>query len=393
MPALREGRARFTPGAFLLRILNALLRLFASPGSEGDTGKAPPTTGSTAPILENRPDFVPLTVPYLCVAAPYDYHELGFWDFPERAGWMPFDSLKLKCYRIDGGHASLSEQVAFLQAWLFFGVLAEISSICGLSLDIEAEFFAINDAEDGAKVISTAALNGLSRRWLEAAEDTAQASQPSRAARMIQVVRHAMSMQTRYVRPTKRESQSLLSYPQCMVLLSIRIVFRAVLLTLAMSGECEIAEIRSLMDPQVQQSFPAVWDELKDFSKDILLGNGWCRSECKLLERMDGAYETFAIGLTRRKMDHNGCNDFRCFADQVNEDVYKTVHVDAGCQCTSVVVDPEDLREVLGRGKIPRIIISKDCTQTTVSENHPYNAISHVCKLYISLSALAPLIL
>lgn len=280
MPESRDGRARLIPGAFLRRILNVLLRLFVKPESEENSAKAPPTTDSTAPIPDNRPDFVLLTVPYLCVAAPYDYHELGFWDFPERAGWMldargyrnnfaneliwdleeldreytcrqrkipeeisskrPFDSLKLKCYRIDGGHASLSEQIAFLQAWLFFGVLAEVSSICGLSLDLETEFLVTNDAEDGAKVVSTAALNGLSRRWLEAAgaqgQGPVQTGQPNRTARMIRVVRHAMSMQTRYVRPMKKESQSLLSYPQCMVLLSIRTAFRAVLLTLAMSG-------------------------------------------------------------------------------------------------------------------------------------------------------------
>ncbi|KAK0439128.1 hypothetical protein EV421DRAFT_1737984 [Armillaria borealis] len=135
-----------------------------------------------------HPHFIAFSVPYLCRLVPYDYNPRGFWDFPERKGWMldgkgehwkfpneivwdlhdldsqyacrrrsipeellarrPQDSLTLKCYRIDGSVLSFAEEVAFLQAWLFFGVIAEVSSICGLcGSSIEAK--CVNFVQDG----------------------------------------------------------------------------------------------------------------------------------------------------------------------------------------------------------------------------------------------------
>jgi hypothetical protein len=104
---------------------------------------------------------------------------------------------------------------------------------------------------------------------------------------------------------------------------------------------------------------------------------------------MDGSYEFFATSLKRRKMDHSGCGDFRCLANQVNEDGYNTVHVQSECQCHSVAVDPEDLRAILMRGAVPRILVSDDY-QLIVSEDHPYIAISHVCKLNAPPLVLMP---
>lgn len=386
---------------------------------------------TTRPCPSRRPYFIPFTAPYLCTTSHYDFDDRGFWDFPERVGWAldatgyrnfsnaiewaqnlafldglytcrrrkipeelslarPLDSLKLKCYRINddapGGYryAGVSEQVAFLQAWLFFGMLSEISSICGLSIDLEAEFVVAGPA--GSRKVCTAALDGLPQRWLDAADTrilhdptTKHILDSDQAARIVRVVQHAMSMQTRYEDPRKSESRRL-TYPECKVLLSIRMVSRAAVLTLAASEACDMVIIRALMDPQVQQSFPARWDELKQFAADELQREGWCRSECKLLERMDGSYEFFATSLKRQRMDHSQCDDFRCLADQVNEDVYETVHVEPGCRCASVVVDPEELQAVLAKGKVPRILVSEDC-RLVVTENCPYAAISHVCKL------------
>jgi len=264
-----------------------------------------------------------------CATSPYDFDDRGFWDFPERAGWAldatgyrsfsneiewsadlapldamyacrqrkiseelsaarPLDSLKLKCYHIDGGgyrHAGISAQVTFLQAWLFFGMLAEISTICGLSIDLEAEFVVAGPA--GSWEVCTAAMDGLPQRWLDAAAEealcptTTQDLGSDRVTQMTRVVQHIMSMQTRYEDQRKSESQ-LLTYAECKVLLSIRMVSRAAMLTLAMSGACGMATIRALMDPQIQQSCPARWDELGEFAKVELLRKGWCRSECKL---------------------------------------------------------------------------------------------------------------
>lgn len=281
----------------------------------------------------------------------------------------PRDALRLKCYRVSGDDeyrlADLSEQVAFLQAWLFFGMLEQVSLICGVDARLEDEFV-LQQCE-----VTTAPLDRLLQRWLDAKLN------PEQAVQIVRVIQHVLSMQTRYEDPRKRESQEL-TYAQYKVLLSIRVATRTVLLALAMSGVCEPGTIRSLMDPQIQQSFPAWWDGLKEFARDELLRAGWCQSECKLLERMDGCYEFFSTSLTRPRMDHDQCDDFRCLADQVNEGTYKTIHVKPECGCAQIVVVQEELRAILQRGEIPRIAISDDY-RLSVVESGPYIAISHVC--------------
>ncbi len=369
-----------------------------------------------------RPHFMAFSVPYLCRSVPYDYDPRGFWDFPERKGWMldgkgehrkfpneivwdlhdldsqyacrrrsipeemlarrPQDSLTLKSYRIDGSVSTFAEEVAFLQAWLFFGVIAEVSSICGLcGSSVEAK--CVNFVQDGPSMVSTSVLNDFVTEWLASLNACNAEEQADRIARMLNVVKHVMSLQTiisTYGNPKKAETQAL-AYSECKVLLSIRLALRAVLLTLLKSRRCYLSQIRFLMNPQIQQSFPARWDELKDFASKELLASGWCRSEGKLLERMDGSYNFFATCVPRWPMDHSRCNDFMCLADQINENHYVQAHVEPHCRCESVVLDPEKLRSILEKGKVPRVFIEDD-DKLTVSEDHHYVAISHVCECY-----------
>ncbi|KAF9458798.1 hypothetical protein BDZ94DRAFT_65674 [Collybia nuda] len=258
----------------------------------------------------HRPHFIPFTAPYLCATSPYDHDPSGFWDFPTRVGWAldptgyskyrneqeimdwekdlapldarygcrrrkapeslsrerPRDALRLKCYRMGGGDgryqlAELSEQVAFLQAWLFFELLAQVSSICGVSVRLEDEFVL------PGRQVSIAALERLMQTWLDVNLNIEQVTQ------IVQVIQHVLSMQTRFEDLRKKESQALTS-TECKVLFSIKVAIRSVLLTLALSGVCESTIIRSLMDPQIQEYYPAYWDELKDFARDELLHKG-----------------------------------------------------------------------------------------------------------------------
>ena len=63
--------------------------------------------------------------------------------------------------RVDGIAVTHTSKAAFIQAWLFFGTLHEMSSMCGLStVDIQTEFIV-----DNGTGVSTAALNGMAARW------------------------------------------------------------------------------------------------------------------------------------------------------------------------------------------------------------------------------------
>ncbi|KAH9893642.1 hypothetical protein C8Q73DRAFT_697870 [Cubamyces lactineus] len=378
-----------------------------------------------APVV--RPHFIPFECPWLPTKTPYDNHPDGFWDFPERAGWAldgqrkhrtfpnevanalnpvmteldqrykcrqrtistpvvkkrPNDSLSVKCFRSNGDEATMSEEVAFLQAWLFVGVLAQVNMATGVEADF-ASLFCVPAIGDDTKILSTAPLNALPHRWLEALETLSEAHRIERWKELLKIAQHVMTLQTSIsTQKSDAEEPRTLTYDECKVLLSIRVLFRAIVLTLALSGSSppsSTADLELLMHPALSQSFPASWDELKDFAIDDMLAAGWCKSECQLLERYDGAFNFFASRLSagRWRMDHGRCTDWMCVADQVDEKTYTTAHVERVCKCAMVHVEAEDLCTVLDHGKVPRIVISKDWKLSVVNDGQPYVAISHV---------------
>lgn len=109
-----------------------------------------------------RREFIAFRVPYLCTS--FTYIGLGYWDYPSRVGWevhhfdrechrrcppgnciasdrTPGDvryGVQTPCVsRMDDPTPAVQEKVTFFKAWLFFGALTEVSSICGLSLDLQ----------------------------------------------------------------------------------------------------------------------------------------------------------------------------------------------------------------------------------------------------------------
>ncbi|KAJ6469397.1 hypothetical protein C8R45DRAFT_430419 [Mycena sanguinolenta] len=401
---------------------------------------ARPATIETTP---HRPYFISFECPWLPTKYPYDNHSDGFWDFPERAGWVldgkrqyrtfpnpvadsldpilkrldnkyrcrqktvrqrllasrPADSVRIKAFRSDGRQSSLSDEVAFLQSWLFFGVYAQVNAITGVRSDPTSDF-ATETHTDGSKTLSTAVFDVLPHRWAAALSAPGE-DRMGRWKQLLEVVQHAVTLQTiiSHQKVNRELKPRTLTYDECKVLLSIRLLFRAILLALVLSisspsppdssssslapvvipdATPDIAALDLILHPVLAQSFPADWDELKDFAIDEMRTHGWCPSECQLLHAFDGAYNFFAARLPPRTLvDHAHCTDWTCVADQVDDSRYETKHVEDGCGCASVRVAPEQLSAVLAREKVPRLVLSNDL-KVSVSESEPYIAISHV---------------
>ncbi|KAI0730408.1 hypothetical protein C8Q76DRAFT_792572 [Earliella scabrosa] len=381
----------------------------------------------------SRKHFIPFECPWLQTDTPYDDHPDGFWDFPERAKWVldgrrehrkfpnevmdalapilrdldekyacrqravpasllasrPKDGLSIKCFRSDLSVASVGEEVAFLQAWLFFGVLKQAHAILGFAEGDPAAEFVVRDRNGGGttRTLSTAALDVLPHRWAAALNVLPSETRMERWRELLAVVHHVVTLQTviSTCKPATDEGRTL-TYDECRVLLAIRILFRAILLALTLSlppslpaSDGDLGALQLLLQPALAQAFPADWDELKDYAIDEMRMGGWCPSECELLERFDGAYNFFAARLRggRLQLDHTRCSDRMCVADQVVEEAYETAHVQEGCRCALVRVKPEELCAVLDRGKVPRVVVSPDL-RLSVSEGGAYVAVSHV---------------
>ena len=364
------------------------------------------------PNMPPRPEFIPFTVQNLCILNPYDGGD--FWTYPERCGWIVNDKdtqchvfcppgtchegltshemwedgrviRPLRFTRSDGNPVLASEKVAFLQAWFFFGMLEEISTLCGLVMDTETEFV----VEDGQ--ISTAKLNGLPGRWLEAASTTGKAGNTTLMKHILALARHSYLMLTE---EANREDTPVFfyTYSECRILHSLDILIRIIGLHLLLHGQTpgfEDAEGEGWHKGRVWSSLD--WSlgrregmkQLGDMAAEELKHHGWCASELTVIE--DRELQAFASLLPRsRVLNHSHCGNAVCGAYQTDEITYQTKHVGADCNCDFVGIETSALINVLSEAWVPRVVITEDLELQLVSEDYPYYAISHVCTLISS---------
>jgi hypothetical protein len=115
------------------------------------------------PYIED-PAFTLPSVPYLGDLIAYD--GCGFHGFPRRHGWIVTDNL----YRferdaprnIDPALQTPENLAAFVQAWLYFGVLHELFNVI-LDLNVSLEDF--TNARDGQVFLTTSQLRRHIRSW------------------------------------------------------------------------------------------------------------------------------------------------------------------------------------------------------------------------------------
>ncbi|THU81554.1 hypothetical protein K435DRAFT_936145 [Dendrothele bispora CBS 962.96] len=382
-----------------------------SPTSQAPTKSVTLTMPQSSPDMPPRPEFTPFQVPNLCESSPYDGKD--FWTYPERYGWIVH--AKDACHhvlcpprlcrhgmgnvefleksetrlvrhpmlsRLDSKPVLASDKVAFLQAWLFFGLLTEVSNLCGLDLDIAAEFI----IKDG--LVSTTRLNGLPERWYEALARTGRVGDKTLMENILTFARHScLMLSEEFV--SEHTFRFQYTYTECRVLQSLQILVRIIGLHLLLhtytpgfaATEEEGWEHNRISNSLTWSLYRSEgMDQLSDLARDDLEEQGWCESELDLL----GPDElTFASLISRPRIrDHSHCGDVICDAYQTDEATYRTRHVKDGCSCDFVSVETDILTAALSEDKIPKLLITRDLKIQTISEpDYPYIALSHVCML------------
>ncbi|KAI0749838.1 hypothetical protein C8Q80DRAFT_1164244 [Daedaleopsis nitida] len=363
------------------------------------------------PTLPPRPEFTPFIVPNLCEHPIYDGED--FWTYPARHNWV-IHARDKQCHvwcppgrcsddvdedadeeyrkvrppllsRPDGSSVTAASKVAFLQSWLFFGTLNQVSRLCGLGLDIEAEFLV-----DGGRSVSTSALNGLPRRWFSALGPR----RSGQDALMEQILTHARQIGLLLNRKLAEDDHSVDGYQikyeytaeESRVLHSLDILARILGLHLLLhiyASDSKASTGDTWHGKRIVQSID--WyhhvegmDQLSDDQVyDHLLERGWCDSELGLLDH----HELFVASLLERPRarSHSSCTDRLCYAYQTDEATYQTAHVDEGCTCDFVGAQTEELTDVLSQGNVPAVVITENLEVLVVrSDQYPYIAISHV---------------
>ncbi|CAK7206491.1 hypothetical protein SEUCBS139899_009287 [Sporothrix eucalyptigena] len=291
------------------------------------------------------------------------------------------------------------EQQAFLQTWLFFGLLAE--------------FFGLNESDTGYRLVDAETaqteLDALYRDYVEEENDNGAISKYLTSMPMLRATQAPLLIVSRLRLAGPRILQRIQYLHRCLRFSSfllnaaIHTPFNPAIKTsiaalgeLLSTGFATAANLRRIPDAQVTFSF--AWaDRFLEDGSDLerhMVAHGWCPSEvAKIRFVHQGLGTRHYLSLLRKggpPHDHRQCTHEGCGAFQINAATYQPAHAKEGCSCTLTSVDvPEVLRVLKGTPTYPvlrvRITSSSDGSEG-VAEMHieeytdglPYVAISHV---------------
>src|SRR2546429_3765002 len=152
----------------------------------------------------SEPSRPPLEVPYLCYP-PFVYDGEGFWHFPEKVrkarrfsrllshslrSGRPIDLSRNPEDPVEAcGLSSINDILAFLQAWLYFGMLSEVLSLSGIKVEL-GKFVKINAL--GKPVVSTANLMEHITYWLQSEHQTPRTEKQRRYGQVKLCIRNVV---------------------------------------------------------------------------------------------------------------------------------------------------------------------------------------------------------
>ncbi len=302
-------------------------------------------------------------VPFLCQEW---YDGLGFTDFPLRKGYQEpgSDALEL-------GQHSWAEKSAFLQSWLYFGMLEEVLGFRVIKQDF------IHEGNVDSSCLLQYILEWYNR--VLAMSDEQRQESHLRAQRCLTKVRSlCMTL-------LDEEKDGCPLIPE--VLLSIRILGESL-------SQAKHSIWWSILGRNPIEYIDArgKWGSSKLVAKQ-LMERGWCPNEVAFLQNYPpgspnaGAY--YASYLHRPHMGlHGQCSASRCAVGNVDVDTYQTKHCDTiapACdgKCLHIQPSLKAIHTILAQGTIPLLYASFSSSGLNVEvvayeAGMEYTAISHI---------------
>lgn len=286
------------------------------------------------------------------------------------------------------------EHQAFLQTWLFFGLLAE--------------FFGLNESDVGERIVdadtSKAEIDALYRDYVEEEGDVkyltgAKILQPQSAILIMTRLRLAKPSIEHRIRHLHR----CLTFTCFLLNTAIHTEFDLAIKTsiaalgdLLATGFSTATSLKRIPDAQVHFGFAWAAKYLEGASdlERHMLDNGWCRSEVEKIRSVNQGLGTQHFLSRMRKgglrRDHTSCSKDGCVAFQLNLETYRPCHAQEGCDCELKFVDEPEVQRILKETTtfpVIRVEIrsgpdAPDAALEMKVEPHtvgvPYVAISHV---------------
>jgi hypothetical protein len=306
-------------------------------------------------------------VPNFC-SEPYD--GLGFADYPFRKGWTTTSRGRLRLEQ-----RSRNDQAAFLQTWLFFGMLEEV---IGFRVDVQ-------DFVEGG-YITTSRLQNYIRRWYDNLREMSEAERKASFQRMQGCLKEARSHCMIDLDEMKDDCPLT---PE--VRLSIRILGESL-----SNAQFYIWQSVTGESLHGNDDCRGKWG-LSKLLCETMLRQNWCPSEVSFLQYYPPAASNsgmhYAMSLLCLESNlHQKCSEQVCAFSQIDERSYKPKHCtvgssvcDGNCSPIDLELSLDEIMSILHGGGLPLLRVSLSSSPKTITcsvihyvEGLEYVAISHV---------------
>lgn len=339
------------------------------------------------PLPQDRGVPFVLEVPYTAAQATR-YDGQGWLSFPSRCGYDTRDGTNtyLRVWQHLPADAELK---AFLQSWLYFGLLEEVFGDLYLEIDFISGLY-----DEGPALLDTATLDRLilSKRdrdlWrpetsLEEVISELKQRRPkwySRSTveleRVLAILNQAKSQAREWDLYTAGRDESWAK-----LILSIHVLIESLQnLTLDLSHYSA-----SHFGQIALHTKPAAWL----ICQHMISNNGWCLHQvkhvCATVSYCTLLYLANLKRYSRPGVDHSACAQAeRCIVYNITDTTFQGVHTSDGCRCERVFAPRDTLVEILDNGGIAVLSCQRsnegkiEMTYVSASMGLQYTVVSHV---------------
>jgi hypothetical protein len=267
-----------------------------------------------------------------------------------------------------------SNLAAFIQSWLFFGVLEEF---LGVKQDHDEWIVA---TKKGHRVIRTSHLCEKLDAWRTRIKQLDRDQQLEIRAGIDQVLGHMDSMHATLSGTTADIVQAVQArsgpYHSDLLPDELNLSLDVLHYTLSLARNVVFPDAPLSLQPYTQSRLV----------HDQLAKNGWCPSEVSRLNQecsVVSGYFSSRLGVLGSSTIHSNCSHWQCEAWQVNQSNYRTKHVNILCDCTFVGLPTERIAEIIRVGQIPCLRLPRcgnGLELVAIDQSAPirFTAISHV---------------
>ena len=270
------------------------------------------------------------------------YDDGGFTRFPARSG---FDKKRL----LGGDFTEHSPAVtaAFLQSWLYFGMMSEV-----FGRHVEQEDFVVEDDQGHCFVTTEHSLRPYIKQWLAALEKGALPDAQKRISQCLQEAnKYAVHL-----------SGGHLGKTQCPLPPEVSLS----IMVLGATLESSLSQKQRMTGFRIEKR---KWGSSPIVSARLAL-IGWCINDIGRLAETGSITLSYFASTIKRELpegrSHQNCTIQRCVAHHIEGGKYPTRHVRENCGCEHIKVPVENVIRVLQSGGIPAIKISPS---STLSDN------------------------